>query len=83
MDKNPNNEINEIKIAAGITREGEMERDAKTAKQMLEDYAAWSNKAQAFIKNCGAPPQDPLTFCRNVLIIYATEKLKSPIIQAN
>jgi len=82
MDGTNNNE-NEIKMAARINREGEMERDARTARQMLEDYNAWSNKAQAFIKSCGAPPQEPLTFCRNVLIIYATEKLKSPIIQSN
>ena len=40
-----NNENNEIRIAAGITRQGEMERDAKTAIQLLEDYSAWSNKA--------------------------------------
>lgn len=75
MDKKTDNQTAET-----IVRERRLEDDARQAKDMLEEFAAWQMKAQAFIKASGEQPQDPVNFLRNVILSYAAKKLENKIV---
>lgn len=63
-----------------ILSEGKLEADAQKAKQLLTEFSTWNAKAMAFIQETGNPPQDPLTFLRNVILTFGMKKLESKII---
>lgn len=60
--------------------EARMEQDARTAKSLMDEFAAWNSKAQAFIQSTGNQPQEPSMFLKNVILAFGMKKLESKII---
>ena len=67
-------------LAKSILSDKQLELNAKKAKAIIEGYQVWMRDAQAFIKSTGNEPCDPLQFCSNVLIAYASQQLENKII---
>ena len=67
-------------LTNGIVAEAKIEEDARRAKALMDDFIAWQNKVQLFIKETGNPPQDSMNFLRNVILTYGAKKLESKII---
>jgi hypothetical protein len=74
------NNNNDTKIAAEIIKENELERDARNAKKLLDEYQAMMVRMQDFIKSIGAQPQEPTSFCKTVMLTWAAKKLESKIV---
>jgi hypothetical protein len=71
---------NDTKIATEIIKENELERDARNAKKLLDEFQSMMNRMQDFVKSTGAQPQDPIAFCKTVMLSYAAKKLESKIV---
>lgn len=67
-------------LADKIIESGELERDARKAKELLDEYQALMIKMQNYIKATGNQPQEPLAFCKTVMLAYAASKLENKIV---
>lgn len=67
-------------LAETISQHVELERDARKAKELLDEYQALMVKMQNYIKATGNQAQEPIAFCKTVMLAYAASKLENKIV---